>query len=163
MCNNPSAVLWYHPLSSPSYTVTSTSLNDVTTPLEPIISKPPSTTPPPQPPPPNNFLQHILEKYHNYASIFSPIEVEALPEHHPGFNVATEIEDSKSPPFGPLYHLSKEECEVLFNYVKSNLHKGFIHHSTSPATSPILFVHKKSGKLHLCINYCRLNAIMKKN
>jgi Reverse transcriptase (RNA-dependent DNA polymerase). len=44
-----------------------------------------------------------------------------------------------------------------------NLAKGFIRRSESPAGSPILFVPKKNGKLRLCVDYRKLNAITIKN
>ena len=46
MHNNPSTVLWYHPFSSPSYTIASASLDDATTPSKPVIPEPLSMTPP---------------------------------------------------------------------------------------------------------------------
>ena len=155
--NNPTAVLQYHPLGSPGYAIAAASLGD-----------PPATShgppdPPPEPPPPDDFLSHVPEKYHAFASVFSPVDVEKLPPHRPGFDASIEVEEGKSPPFGPLYHLSQDERKALFEYVESNLSKGFIRRSTSPAGSPVLFVRKKTGELRLCVDYRGLNAITKKN
>ena len=52
---------------------------------------------------------------------------------------------------------------MLREYLHDNLVKGFIQHSTSSASAPILFIKKKDGSLQLCINYCRLNLLTKKN
>lgn len=142
--NNETAAFWYHPLGSKGYTVAAASLNKASTTPEPSSSPPPSSAPSanplPEPPPPDDFLQHVPPKYHNFASVFSPVEVENLPPLRPGFDAAIELEEGKSPPFGPLYHLSQQEHEVLFGYVESNLKKGFIRRSSSSAASPVLFV-----------------------
>lgn len=104
----------------------------------------------------------IPPKYRSFFDIFSPTEVEELPPHR-SHDIAIELEDGKTPPFGPLYSLSQNERAELFDYIEKNLKKGFIRRSTSPAASPILFVRKKNGQLRLCVDYRALNAITKKN
>lgn len=153
--NNPSALLWYHPHGTPGYIIAAASLADT--------SSPPSTSPLPEPPPAENYLKFVPDKYHDYASVFSPVDVENLPPHRPEFDAAIELEEGKIPLFGPLYHLSQHERQVLFDYVETNLRKGFIRRSTSSAGSPVLFVCKKTGELRLCVDYRGLNAITKKN
>ncbi|KAF8752548.1 DNA RNA polymerase [Rhizoctonia solani] len=74
-----------------------------------------------------------------------------------------DLEDGKTPPFGPIYLLTQDERAALANYIDKNLAKGFICRSTSLAASPILFVKRKSSKLCLCVNYQGLNAITKRN
>ncbi len=49
------------------------------------------------------------------------------------------------------------------DYLTKNLAKGFVQHSKSPTGAPILFVKKKDGSLRLCVDYCGLNKITKKN
>ena len=39
----------------------------------------------------------------------------------------------------------------------------FIHLSHSPGGAPVLFVCKKDGSLHLCVNFRSLNKITKKD
>jgi hypothetical protein len=102
-------------------------------------------------------------KYFPWAStVFSDVEVDKLLPHWP-YNISINIKDGKTPPFGPMYCLSQDERLALAKYINKNLKKGFIWHSTSSAALPILFVRKKSGKLRLCVDYCALNAITKKN
>ncbi len=124
--NNETAAFWYHPLGSKGYTVAAASLNKASTTPELSSSPPPSSAPSanplPKPPPPDDFLQHVLLKYHDFASVFSPVEVENLPPHRPGFDAAIELEEGKSPPFGPLYHLLQQEREVLFGYPQEGLY-----------------------------------------
>ena len=37
-----------------------------------------------------------------------------------------DIEEGKTPPFGPIYSLSESERKALFEYIETNLKKGFI-------------------------------------
>ena len=37
--------------------------------------------------------------------------------------------------------------------------QGFIYPSNSPYVSQVVIVHKKSGEMHLCVNYRKLNSI----
>ena len=105
----------------------------------------------------------LPEKYHSSAHIFRDKEVEVLAPHRPQHDIKIEIEDGKSPPFGPIYSLSQVERETLRNYINDMLRRGFIQPSTSPAASPVLFVKKANGALRLCVDYRGLNAITRPN
>jgi hypothetical protein len=50
----------------------------------------------------------------------------------------------------------KKQLEELRN-------KGFIHPSSSPWGCPTIFVKKKDGTLHMCVDYRPLNAVTIKN
>ncbi|QRV99185.1 Transposon Tf2-1 polyprotein [Ceratobasidium sp. AG-Ba] len=106
--------------------------------------------------------ESLPEPYWDYSSVFDPVEVDTLPPHRP-YDMRIELEDGKTPPFGPIYGLSQDERAALVDYIDKNLAKGFIQCSTSSAASPILFVNRKSGELRLCVDYRGLNAITKKN
>jgi hypothetical protein len=67
------------------------------------------------------------------------------------------LKEGLTPPFGPLYSLSRHELEALKEWLEENLSKGFIRTSSSPAASPILFVKKGDGSLRLCVDYRGLN------
>jgi hypothetical protein len=67
------------------------------------------------------------------------------------------------PPHGSIYSMSPLEWETLRKYVEENLNKGFIHHSQSPCSAPILFVKKSDGTLQLCVDSRGLNKITTKN
>lgn len=77
--------------------------------------------------------------------------------------MSIELEDGKTPPFGPLYALSELELKALSEWIEDNLSKGFIRASRSPAGAPILFVKKKDGSLRLCVDYRGLNKVSIKN
>ena len=53
--------------------------------------------------------------------------------------------------------------EATKKYLMKNLDKSFIVSSEASFASPILFVRKANGGLHLCVDYQKLNNIIKKN
>ncbi|KAG0154825.1 hypothetical protein PDIDSM_395 [Penicillium digitatum] len=59
--------------------------------------------------------------------------------------------------------MSRNELEVLKDWIEDNLRKGFIQPSSSPAASPVLFVKKPGGGLRFCVDYRALNAITVKD
>jgi hypothetical protein len=59
--------------------------------------------------------------------------------------------------------MNVEELEAVREYILDNLYKGFIIPSNAPFTSPILIAEKLGGGLYFCINYYKLNAIMRKD
>ncbi|MBW0583863.1 hypothetical protein O181_123578 [Austropuccinia psidii MF-1] len=67
------------------------------------------------------------------------------------------------PPVGAIYSLSNQESEKPWSYTSENVEKVFIRPSSSSTGAPVLFVKKKDGGLHLCVDYCKLNAVTRKN
>ncbi|MBW0559461.1 hypothetical protein O181_099176 [Austropuccinia psidii MF-1] len=57
----------------------------------------------------------------------------------------------------------KNESETLRAYNSENVEKVFIRPSSSSTGTPVLFVKKKDGGLCLCVDYCKLNAVTRKN
>ena len=62
-----------------------------------------------------------------------------------------------------IYIFSKKELEILKNYIKKNLKKGFIRPFILLVKYPIFFILKKNSKLRLYVNYRQLNVIIIKN
>jgi hypothetical protein len=48
-------------------------------------------------------------------------------------------------------------------YIETNLEWGWICNATSPAGAPIHSIHKKDGRLRLCVNYGGLNEMTVKD
>ena len=59
--------------------------------------------------------------------------------------------------------MSQFELIAIRFFIEENLQTGFIHPLKSPHGAPILFVKKKDGSLCLCVSYCGLNRISKKD
>jgi hypothetical protein len=110
----------------------------------------------------NDLKAKIPVKYHDLLSVFTSKDVSILPPHRP-YDCSIDIQEGQTPPFGPIYSSSHDERTALAHYIEDNLKKGFIRRSSSSAASPILFVKKRNGDLHLCVDYRSLNAITKRN
>ena len=74
-------------------------------------------------------------------------------------NLRQENGKPMSPPWGPLYNMSREELLVLRKTLTELLEKGWIRPSSSPAAAPVLFAKKPNGGLRFCVDYRGLNAI----
>ena len=104
----------------------------------------------------------VLKPYCNLEGIFSKEKANELPASS-SYNHKIKLERDHQSSYSPIYPLSTFKLQVLREYLYENLMKKFPQHSTSSASIPILFVKKKDGSLQLCINYHRLNLLMKKN
>ena len=67
------------------------------------------------------------------------------------------LDPSASPPRPHLYHMSEDELKAVKATITIYLAKGWIQPSTSPFGAPVIVIHKKTGKLHIVINYHILN------
>jgi hypothetical protein len=107
-------------------------------------------------------LSGIPEDYHEFANVFSKGKVETLPLHRL-YDLKIDLEEGGTPPPGHMYSLSLSELEALHIFIDENVRSGFIKPSNSPHGALILFVKKKDGSLHLCVDYHGLNKIIKKD
>lgn len=112
---------------------------------------------------PEGTKVQIPSEYKNFAHLFAEAKgKEALPKHQP-WDHEIPLVEGKFPSAQPIYSLSEKELTALREYIETNLAKGYIRPSKSPARYPILFVPKKDGKLRMCVDYRRLNEITVKN
>jgi len=107
-------------------------------------------------------LSAILEEYHEYADVFSKSKAETLIPHRP-YNLRIDLEKDSHPPVGTIYSLSKFEQEALKEFIDENLTNGFIRSTSLPHGAPVLFIKKKDSSLQLCVDFCGLNKITKKD
>ncbi|MBW0574749.1 hypothetical protein O181_114464, partial [Austropuccinia psidii MF-1] len=106
-------------------------------------------------------LKVVPPVYHKYLDVFSKVKAEKLPPHH-ACDHCIKLE-GLLPPVDVIYSLSKNESETLWVYISENVDKAFIRPSSSSTGAPVLFVKKKDGGLHLCVDYRKLNAVTRKN
>jgi len=107
-------------------------------------------------------LFNVPSEYHKFANIFSKTKAKVLPPHHP-YDLKINLEEGVQPLVGPIYSLSASEQEALKEFIEENLNMGFIRPTSSLHGAPVLFVKKKDGSLCLCVDFCGLNCISKKD
>ena len=100
--------------------------------------------------------------YHEFTNIFSKTRASAPAPHQP-YDLKIELEEGTSPLFGPIYSLSQSELKSLREFLDEHLAMDFICPSRLPGRAPVLFVRKKNGSLRLCVDFCGLNKITKKD
>lgn len=106
----------------------------------------------------------LPKQVRKFAHLFADDDgASKLPPSRGNLDHAIEIrkEEGKplSPPWGPLYNMSREELLVLRKTLTELLEKGWIRPSSSPAAAPVLFARKPNGGLRFCVDYRGLNAI----
>src|SRR5258708_34607919 len=109
-----------------------------------------------------NTLDSILVKYHEFHNIFSGEKVDTLTPHRP-YDLQINVEEGAKPVHRPIYSLSPPELMALWEFLEEHTRNGFICPSKSPWGSPVLFVKKKDGSLHLCVDFRALNRVMEKD
>ena len=107
-------------------------------------------------------LSNVLSEYHKFADIFSKNKAEVFAPHH-SYDLKINLEEGAQHPVGPIYSLSASEQEALKEFIEENLNTGFIQPTSSPHSALVLFVKKKDGLLCLCVDFCGLNHISKKD
>jgi hypothetical protein len=104
----------------------------------------------------------VPEHFHEFLHLFDKVKADQLPPHRP-YDHTIPLVEGTTPPYGPLYSMSRNELVAMKEFIEENLPKGFIRSSSSPAGAPCLFVKKSDGSLRLCNDYRGLNEITIKN
>ncbi|CAA0816896.1 Uncharacterized mitochondrial protein AtMg00860, partial [Striga hermonthica] len=92
-----------------------------------------------------------------------------FPDELPGGPPNRQVEFSINliPGAGPVskapYRMAPKELQELKVQIQELLRLGFIRPSVSPWGAPVLFVKKKDGSIHMCIDYRDLNRLTIKN
>ena len=107
-------------------------------------------------------LSNVPSKYYKFVNVFSKTKAEILPPHRP-YDLKINLEEGAQPLVGPIYSLSASEQEALKKFIEENLNTGFIQPTSSLYSAPVLFIKKKDSSLCLCVDFCSLNCISKKD
>ena len=101
-------------------------------------------------------------KYHDYLDVFNRAMTDQLFSHRL-YDHKIELIDEKTSSQSRLYHMSDYKLQKMKNYLIKHLNKDFISFSSASYASLILFIKKKDDSLRFCINYRKLNALIKRN
>ncbi len=101
-------------------------------------------------------------KYHDYLDVFDWAMTDQLFSHRL-YDHKIELTDEKTSSRSRLYHMSDYKLQKMKNYLIKHLNKSFISFSSISYASLILFVEKKDGSLRFCVDYKKLNALIKRD
>ncbi len=104
----------------------------------------------------------LSSKYHNYLNMFDRVMTDQLLFHRL-YDHKIELIDEKTSSQSCLYHMSDYKLQKMKNYLIKHLNKDFISSSSASYASLILFIEKKDDSLRFCVNYRKLNALIKWN
>ncbi len=101
-------------------------------------------------------------KYYDYLDMFDWAMTDQLFSHY-FYDHKIELIDKKTSSWSRFYHMSDYKLQKMKNYLIKHLNKNFISFSSILYALFILFIKKKDDSLRFCINYRKLNALIKRN
>jgi len=104
----------------------------------------------------------LSSKYHDYLDVFDRAMIDQL-FFHRFYDHKIELIDERTSSRSRLYHMSDYKLQKMKNYLIEHLNKDFISSSSASYASLILFVEKKDDSLRFCIDYRKLNALIKRD
>jgi len=104
----------------------------------------------------------LLSEYYNYLDIFDRAMINQLSLHR-FYDHKIELIDEETFLQSRLYQIFNHKLQKIKKYLIKHLNKEFIFFSFASYISLILFTEKKDESLRFCINYRKLNALIKWN
>ncbi len=101
-------------------------------------------------------------KYHDYLNVFDRAMTDQLLSHR-FCDHKIELTDKRIFSWSCLYHMSDYKLQKMKNYLIKHLNKSFISFSSISYALLILFIEKKDDSLHFCVDYKKLNALIKRD
>jgi len=100
--------------------------------------------------------------YHDFLNVFDREKTIQLSSHQ-SYDHKIELEDENQSSRSQLYFMSSHKLQKIKKYLEENLKKKFITLSKASFASSILFIEKKDDSLCFCVNYRKLNALIKRD
>ncbi len=110
----------------------------------------------------NELKKKLLIVYHDFLNVFNRKKTMQLFLHW-SYNHKIELKEESQLSKSQLYFMSSYKLQKIKEYLKENLKKKFIILSKASFASLILFVEKKDDSLCFCMNYWKLNALIKRD
>ena len=111
------------------------------------------------------MLNKLFINYYNYANVFDRSQADILFSHRfydHKLKFAERVNKNnllKS----RIYSISNHKFEQVKKYLNEHLKKRFIILNHASFVSFVLFIEKSNNELRFCVNYRKLNAIIKRN
>ncbi len=101
-------------------------------------------------------------EYYDYLDMFDWAMINQLSLHR-FYDHKIELIDEETLSWSKLYQMFDHKLQKIKKYLIDHLNKEFIFFSFASYISLILFIEKKDDSLCFCINYRKLNALIKRN
>ena len=111
----------------------------------------------------NQVLEKLFKEFHDLKEVFDRSKVFQLPSHRP-YDHKIELKSSQSQMSkSRVYQMSISKLMKTKKYLKENFKKKFINLNIAFYVSSILFAAKFNESLRFCVDYRKLNVIIKRN
>ncbi len=104
----------------------------------------------------------LLSEYHDYLDVFDRAMIDQLSLHR-FYDHKIKLIDEEMLSRSRLYQMFNHKLQKIKKYLIEHLNKEFIFFSFASYVSLILFTEKKDKSLRFCVNYRKLNALIKWN
>ncbi len=104
----------------------------------------------------------LLFEYHDYLDVFDRAMIDQLSSHR-FYDHKIELIDEEMLSRSRLYQMFDHKLQKIKKYLIDHLNKEFIFFSFTSYVSLILFIEKKDESLRFCVDYRKLNALIKRN
>ncbi len=104
----------------------------------------------------------LLSEYHDYLNMFNWTMINQLSSHH-FYDHKIELINERIFSWSRLYQMFNHKLQKIKKYLIKYLNKEFIFSSFASYILLILFIEKKDDSLRFCVDYRKLNALIKWN
>ncbi len=109
-----------------------------------------------------NIKVKLSSKYQNFLDVFDRAQADKLSSHH-SYNHKIKLTSDATSSCCRAYWMSFYKLQKVKKYLNENLFKEFITSSKASYFSLVLFILKANEDLWFCVDYWKLNAIIKRN
>ncbi len=104
----------------------------------------------------------LFSEYHDYLDVFNRAMINQLSLHR-FYDHKIELIDEETSSRSRLYQMFDHKLQKIKKYLIKHLNKEFIFFSFASYVSLILFAEKKDESLRFCVDYRKLNALIKRD
>jgi hypothetical protein len=111
----------------------------------------------------NIVIKNIFSvEYHEFLNVFDKKAFNILVSHR-SYDHKIVLKKNAILEYTSLYKMFEKELKIVKKYLENNLEKRFIIASRSSFASSIMFMKKTNESLKFCVDYRKLNQLIKKN
>jgi hypothetical protein len=111
----------------------------------------------------NTVIRNVLFlKYHEFLNVFDKKAFNILASHR-SYDHKIILKKNVVSDYTSLYKMSEEKLKIIKKYLEDNPKKRFIIVNRSSFVSSVMFMKKANESLKFCVDYKKLNQLIKKN